>query len=95
MNIETINFILDITLMFMSVWMIWYVVGFGGFVNRAFKYIAWGGFFMGIAHLQESLFLQFFDMSLEVDEFIHRVIVFIGFVLLVIGFRILTRKNVK
>ena len=92
MNIESINFVLDIILIIMALWMIRYIVGFGGFVERAFRPIIWGALLIGISHLQESVFIYFFDINLELSEFFHRIIVLIGFALMIRGFHMLTKK---
>lgn len=88
-GLSTINVVMDIVLVLASLWMVWVVRGIGGLVGNALTLIVAGAIILGFAHLITTLasaqFLNLFDPTL--NNFIHRVIVLIGFVVLVFGFR--------
>ncbi len=90
MSLATVNLILDFVLVAASVWMVIVVRGIGGIVGRSLNLIVAGAIVLGIAHLVAELigpgqFLNLLDGT--TNNFVHRLIVLIGFVLLVAGFR--------
>lgn len=90
MDLATVNLILDFVLVVASIWMVITVRGIGGIVGRSLNLIVAGAIVLGIAHLIATFagpgqFLNLFDGT--TNNFIHRLIVLIGFVLLVFGFR--------
>ncbi len=89
MDLSTINLILDFVLVVASIWMVITVRGIGGIVGRSLNLIVAGAIVLGIAHLIATFAgpgqLAIFDGA--TNNFIHRLIVLIGFVLLVFGFR--------
>ena len=88
-SLSTINVIMDIILVLASLWMVFVVRGIGGIVGSSLTLIVTGAIILGFAHLITTLgsaqFLNLFDPTL--NDFIHRVVVLIGFVVLVFGFR--------
>ncbi len=88
-GLSTINVVMDIVLVLASLWMVWVVRGIGGIVGNALTLIVTGAIILGLAHLITTLagaqFLNLFDSTL--NNFIHRLIVLVGFVVLVFGFR--------
>jgi hypothetical protein len=88
-GLSTINVVMDIVLVLAGLWMVWVVRGIGGIVGSALTLIVTGAIILGFAHLITTLagaqFLNLFDATL--NNFIHRLIVLIGFVVLVFGFR--------
>lgn len=84
---EQLNFLLDIVLIVISVWMIYVIRGFGGLVGRSFALIAWGCIFLGLAHLTETLLFEVLQMDVAMIESIHRVQVVLGFIFLILGFK--------
>ena len=84
MDTQTINVILDLVLIAASVWMIFSVRGIGGIVGKTLNWIVIGAIILGIAHLQATLTASLFGAA---NGTIHRVVVLVGFVVLVFGFR--------
>jgi hypothetical protein len=87
---STINLILDILLVVASIWMVLVVRGIGGIFGRTLNLIVAGTIVLGIAHLVSTLGKNLFPTDSPIvvyDSLIHRVIVLIGFVVLVFGFR--------
>lgn len=90
MDLTTVNLILDFVLVAAAVWMVIVVRGIGGIVGRSLTLIVAGAIVLGIAHLVATFagpgqFLAIFDGP--TNNFVHRLIVLIGFILLVFGFR--------
>ena len=88
-GLSTINVVMDIILVLASLWMVWVVRGIGGIIGSSLTLIVLGAIVLGFAHLLTTLagaqFLNLFDATL--NNFIHRIVVLIGFVVLVFGFR--------
>jgi hypothetical protein len=88
---ETANLILDIVLIAASIWMIVVIRGLGGIVGRTLTMITAGAVVLGLAHVSETIvFDMVMGLEIALIEFLHRIIVLLGFVLLVVGFRQLT-----
>ena len=86
MDVKTINIILDVILVIAGLAMVWSARGIGGIVGRTLTYIVVGALITGFAHLFATLTPKmFFDGTY--DGPIHRLIVLVGFIFLVIGFR--------
>jgi hypothetical protein len=86
MNI--LNFILDLSLVGASIWMVYIVRGTGGIVGRTLTIITVGAVVLGLAHITETSIAYLWpELPFETGEFIHRAMVFTGFVMLVLGFR--------
>ena len=85
---EFVNLILDLSLVGASIWMVTIVRGIGGIVGRTLNIITIGAVVLGLAHITETILAYFIpDMQPAFGEFIHRVLVFTGFVMIVTGFR--------
>ncbi len=88
-GLSTLNVVMDIVLVLASLWMVWVVRGIGGIVGRSLTLVVIGAIVLGFAHLIATFagaqYLNLFDATL--NNFIHRIIVLIGFILLVFGFR--------
>lgn len=84
----TASLVLDISLLAASIWMIVVVRGLGGVVGRTLNIITVGAVVLGLAHISESvIFDRVLGWPVDLVEFLHRVMVFVGFVLIVFGFR--------
>lgn len=90
---ENINLIFDLLLLAMATWMTSIVTGYGGFIGRAFNLIGWGVIVLGMAHLAETVMFRAFGVDTEMVEFLHRLIILIGFVLIIKGFRLFIKKE--
>jgi hypothetical protein len=84
MEVSTINIILDVILVLAGLAMVWSARGIGGIVGRTLTYIMVGALITGFAHLIGTLTVGWFS---PYDGPVHRLIVLLGFIFLMIGFR--------
>ena len=90
MSPTTVNYVFDVILVLAGIWMVWLARGVGGIMGRTLAFIVIGALITGSAHLIATLTTGWFktaDGSLNYDGSVHRIIVLIGFIFLVIGFR--------
>lgn len=90
MPVGTVNILLDIILIAASIWMVLTVRGIGGAVGKTLTYIVIGTVILGIAHLQATLTgnMGVFEFDgVNYNGTVHRVVVLVGFIVLVVGFR--------
>jgi hypothetical protein len=92
-NINPINFTLDVILIIAAIWMVMTVRGLGGIIGRGLNLITIGAVILGFAHLISTLDRALFSLDASTDAIVHRVIVLIGFLVLVIGFRQINAIN--
>lgn len=90
---ENINLILDLVLLGIAMWTTSIVTGYGGFIGKAFNYIGWGVVILGIAHLLETVMFRAFGVETEIVEFVHRLIILAGFLLIIHGFKLFIKKE--
>jgi hypothetical protein len=88
-GINTVNIILDVVLVLASLWMVFTARGIGGLVGRSLNLIVAGAIVLGIAHLIATFAGpgQLAVVDGPTNNFVHRLIVLAGFILLVFGFR--------
>lgn len=86
---EYLSFLVDFILLFGGLLAMRYARMIGGSIgHNSIQYMAGGFFMFGIAHLTETILATFFpEVSLEMLEMSHRIIVLIGFGLLLTGYR--------
>jgi hypothetical protein len=94
MDYSILNLVMDFVLVAASIWMVLEARGIGGIVGTSMTRIVIGAIILGVAHLiatfLPSVLVRIdptFIIEPAVNNFIHRVIVLAGFVLLVAGFR--------
>jgi hypothetical protein len=87
MDVKTINLILDFVLVAASIWMVVEVRGIGGIIGTSMNRIVLGAIILGFAHLIATFGTSVLQIEPNLNNFIHRLIVLLGFVLLVAGFR--------
>jgi hypothetical protein len=87
MNVSTLNVIMDFILVAASIWMVVEARGIGGIVGSAMNFIVIGTIILGFAHLIATFGSSVLLIPGPENNFIHRIIVLAGFVLLVAGFR--------
>jgi hypothetical protein len=86
MDLKIVNYGLDVILIIASIWMLVSVRGIGGIMGQTLTMIIVGAVILGLAHLIADVALLLkFDATL--NNFVHRLIVLIGFALLALGFR--------
>lgn len=90
MDVGTINIVLDVILIVASLWMVMTVRGVGGAVGRTLTFIVIGTVILGVAHLQATITgnmgIFTFD-GVDYNSTVHRIVVLLGFLVLVFGFR--------
>ena len=87
----TLNIVLDFILIAAAVWMIITVRGLGGLIGQGLTLITTGAFILGVAHLLATLVASMVTASTIIWDgpsqgFVHRIVVLVGFMLLIIGF---------
>ena len=91
---STLNLLMDITLVFASIWM--YMVlrklTLGGVMGATMNLVAIGAIVLGLAHILETFTIQILHLPGDTVEFLHRVNVLLGFILLTEGFRRLVKE---
>jgi hypothetical protein len=88
MDVATLNLIMDFVLVAASIWMIIEARGIGGIVGTSMNRIVIGAIILGFAHLIATFLPRIIpSVDTAANNFIHRLIVLAGFVLLVWGFR--------
>jgi hypothetical protein len=92
-SLPTINIILDFVLVAASFWMVIAVRGVGGVFGRTLNLIVVGAIILGIGHLFSDFTLAVIRWSGDVNNFVHRLVILIGFIVLVVGFRQLKEIN--
>jgi len=84
---NTINIVLDFILVAAAIWMIVAARGIGGLVGRTLTFIVIGAIILGVAHLVATVGSSVLALNGTLNNLIHRIIVLIGFVFLIFGFR--------
>ncbi len=87
MDLSFVNLILDFVLVAASIWMVVEARGLGGIVGTSINRITLGAIVLGFAHLIATFGTGTLHLDQPLNNFIHRLIVLLGFVLLVAGFR--------
>lgn len=87
MDLSTVNLIFDFVLVGASIWMVLVVRGIGGIIGQTMNLIVAGAIVLGLAHLIATFGLSVVHLEGSLNNLIHRLIVLLGFVLLVMGFR--------
>ena len=84
----SINLVLDIILILAAIWMIYSIRELGGVVGQGLTLVTIGTLILGIAHLEATLLA---DILHELNSTVHRIVVLVGFVLVIFGFRRITK----
>jgi hypothetical protein len=87
MDYATANIILDFVLVGAALWMVIAVRGVGGIFGRTLTLIVIGAIILGFAHLMATFTSSVLHWDGPSNNFVHRLIVLAGFVVLVFGFR--------
>ncbi len=81
------NIIMDLVLIGMAIWMVASIRGVGGIVGRTLSLITAGVIVLGVAHFLATWQHNLWPITaIGAEAFIHRLIVLVGFILLVAGF---------
>ena len=90
---ENISFVFDFILVFGGVLAMYYAKMIGGSIGPGSTSFMTAGFFMlGIAHLSETV-LGKLSLNIDIEELevLHRLIVFLAFILLIVSYRRLAK----
>jgi hypothetical protein len=87
MDYGILNLVMDFVLVAASIWMVLEARGIGGIVGTSITRIVIGAIILGFAHLIATVGSTVLMIEGPLNNFIHRLIVLAGFVLLVAGFR--------
>ncbi|MEO5660121.1 MAG: hypothetical protein ABIQ90_10025 [Polaromonas sp.] len=89
MNLSPFILSLDGILILTSIWMAILAsrLSLGGALGKTVGLVVWGAIVLGLAHATETTFDLVFDMPTPLNEFTHRLIILVGFVLLSAGLR--------
>ncbi len=84
----TVNLVLDFVLVATAIWMVIVVRGLGGIIGRGLNWITVGALVLGLAHLLDTGMRAAITTGLDAPtfSFIHRIVVLVGFIVLIIGF---------
>jgi hypothetical protein len=93
-GLELVNGIFDVILVLTSFWMAYIArkMKIGGAVGATVTLVATGAIVLGFAHLLETVIMSVFAIQNELNEFIHRCIILVGFLLLTIGLSSLAKS---
>lgn len=85
--IDLMNFLLDLVLVAISIWLAWNAIAthLKGNLGVSMRTIAVGALILGIAHLTETVLDQHFHVRTELNELIHRFFILVGFSSIAIG----------
>jgi hypothetical protein len=89
MPYSTINIVLDVVLVVAAIWMVITVRGLGGIVGRSLNLVTIGAVILGVAHLLSTVLKATTTLgdTPPLESMIHRLIVLVGFIVLVVGFQ--------
>jgi cytochrome b561 len=89
---ENITILFDILIAILSLWVLTKLLPFSGLLGKSLKTIGYGIVVIGFSQLIETLGLILIKTSPAIIENIHRLILTLGFILIVLGFRKLLVK---
>lgn len=91
LGFDLINFVMDFVLLLLAFWMVWAARGLGGVVGQSMNLVTAGAVILGLAHLSETILFEFFHIEAAFGEFIHRLVILLGFVFLTLGLNSATK----
>jgi len=89
-KVFTVNGLLDVILIAAAIWMVITVRGLGGIIGAGLNLITIGAVILGFAHLISTVIKSIWGpdvLPATTEALIHRLIVLVGFIVLVWGFR--------
>lgn len=89
--LQLVSFILDGLLVLAAIAAYLARPRLGGELAKGLRILMSGVMLLGFAHLAETLMFVALNLSLEVNEIIHRLLVGVGIVLVMLGFIIMRR----
>ena len=88
MSIEHVNLGLDIAITALSIWIaIVALKGFGGLIGSAINTVGVATLIICIAFISKAILYRLTNLDLSTQEFIHRVAVLVGFIIMAYGFQ--------
>jgi len=92
--VDSLNLIalaLDIILVIAAILAYWSRPRIGGQLAKGLRVLLMGVMILGLAHLIETGLFALFNLELQANEIIHRLIVMAGFLFVIWGFVIMRR----
>jgi hypothetical protein len=85
--VDLANFLLDLVLIAIGFWLAWNAAAtrLKGTLGGAMRLISFGALILGVAHLVETVLDQHFQVPMEVNELVHRLLILVGFLSIGLG----------
>lgn len=90
-----INFlilVLDLAIIGIALWVLKMLVGYGGFIGKALRFMGIGTVIIGFAQLVETIMLDWLTTAGPYVEVAHRILLVIGFIFIAFGYKKLMTK---
>ncbi|MDD2657745.1 MAG: hypothetical protein PHD04_03760 [Candidatus Pacebacteria bacterium] len=84
---ELIAILLDVLIVFLSLWILFKLKGYGGLIGESLTKVGYGTVILGFSQIIETANTDFFPIDSSTMEMIHHVIFIIGLSLLALGFK--------
>jgi len=85
-TLQIVSLVLDILLIVAAVVAYWARPRIGGELAKGLRILLIGVLILGLGHFIESVLFVVFQVDLEINEVIHRLLVGAGFVFVIAGF---------
>lgn len=89
--LEISSLVLDVTMVILTVAMFLARPRIGGQLGRGLRILAAGFLVLGVAFVTETLLFLISRISIEANEIVHRLLIGLGFVLIIWGFSVMRR----
>jgi hypothetical protein len=90
---EQLNLILDGIIILLSFWVLKILVGYGGLIGKALTTIGIGVLVFGVAQIIETTLSIWSPWDLYTIEMVHRLILTIGFIITIFGYKSFMRRQ--
>jgi hypothetical protein len=93
--LEIVSLVLDIALVIAAIAAYWARPRIGGQLAKGLRVLLVGVMILGLAHLIETGLFALFNLDLQINEILHRLLVVGGFIFVILGFLIMRRAFEK
>ena len=94
-TLEIVSLVLDIALVIAAIAAYWARPRIGGQLAKGLRVLLIGVMILGLAHLVETGLFALFNLELQINEILHRLLVVAGFIFVIMGFRTMRRAFEK
>jgi len=84
---ELITIALDILIVFLSLWILFKLKGYGGLIGESLTKVGYGTVILGFSQIIETIDTTFLHVDASVMEMIHHLIFIVGLTFLALGFK--------